>query len=1146
MNNFEFKITGDPSNLVGALKQVEAQAKKVGDSIDASVNLDGNKGVKSFDNLISKFKEGQATASAGGGMFGSLAGTLGQLASPAGAATAALAGLALTFKAGIDAALAYDEIGDKLELSFTQAGLSGSALESQLKDTGDTALELALQFAAPADTFRNLSAQAAALGGATGQTNKDLVKLGFGIEKLTDGAVSGEAAIKVFTRGVADPTNADAIDKLKKKLPALGDALESGGTSAAKIQKALEALNPTFTTLQAQAGDAGSTIERFKIIGGEAFKQVAGTIYDKVSAALSGVADVLGTINFKGIIEGAKVVGSVIGEVFVGVVKVLKSIVSGIYNLVSPVIDALGQLFSTGGSATDWGETLSQVIGTVSDVFAGIADIFYSAFKPIVSVFVEVIKYITGFASSSQDAGKASTTFSDKIIGVRATIAGLIAGVKEAIAIISEMAVAFVHFDFSKIGDLLSGFGARVADTFKAKKDESYNLIKETQAQEDQLAADRKKKDAKEKKEKEKKEKSALALAIESFKREEAINSQRIDLLQKTTEAEEIARTKSTEISKDTKLGFAAQDVEEAKKKLEDYIKILGITLDAKGEVGTIGVKGDEKEFEQVRAEFLKLKTDIQTKYAAKYKIELASSSEDFKKQVDDITGKIKLIQDDASVKVLLELGKDEFDKQINKAKTDFATQIQAIQALTSVAKDSKEKENLNNLLSDLLKRRTKFETDLASTESEYADKRKVAALNAIEDTAQRELELKIYSIEKTRDKEIEEGKKIGVSTLAVEARYNKEIADLRAGSLKKTGDIYVDTFKTVAKNAKALLGDTFGTINDKIVDGALRVADAYALQVAELKKARDEGSKKATEDLSRITTETESLEKQLAKRSISLEEFSSRSLELERQAQETKLQIKTDGELALQALQDSVNSIASTKLAEFSKGQQDQFIQNASDGKVAFDLLASSYAGSVGAMIVSGQNLGTALGRAAFDALQSLVPILVAQITGISLAQPDAVATFGASAIARTAILTALLQAAVSAGRAALGFKDGVVDLQGKGTSTSDSILARLSKGESVMRADVTRREKPLLEHLHKGGNSAEWFSKNLVVNNSGELQYQMVNELSHVNKRLQSVEGAIINSHSLRTINMNVEHDDTLNIRARDRYLKVRRARA
>ena len=46
-------------------------------------------------------------------------------------------------------------------------------------------------------------------------------------------------------------------------------------------------------------------------------------------------------------------------------------------------------------------------------------------------------------------------------------------------------------------------------------------------------------------------------------------------------------------------------------------------------------------------------------------------------------------------------------------------------------------------------------------------------------------------------------------------------------------------------------------------------------------------------------------------------------------------------------------------------------------------------------------------------------------------------------------------------------GFKEGVIDLQGPGTATSDSIPARLSRGESVMTAEETAKYKPVLQAI-------------------------------------------------------------------------------
>lgn len=52
----------------------------------------------------------------------------------------------------------------------------------------------------------------------------------------------------------------------------------------------------------------------------------------------------------------------------------------------------------------------------------------------------------------------------------------------------------------------------------------------------------------------------------------------------------------------------------------------------------------------------------------------------------------------------------------------------------------------------------------------------------------------------------------------------------------------------------------------------------------------------------------------------------------------------------------------------------------------------------------------------------------------------------------------------------APLGFKDGVIDLKGPGTMTSDSIPAKLSRGESVMTAKETRSSMQTLKMIRAG----------------------------------------------------------------------------
>jgi hypothetical protein len=71
----------------------------------------------------------------------------------------------------------------------------------------------------------------------------------------------------------------------------------------------------------------------------------------------------------------------------------------------------------------------------------------------------------------------------------------------------------------------------------------------------------------------------------------------------------------------------------------------------------------------------------------------------------------------------------------------------------------------------------------------------------------------------------------------------------------------------------------------------------------------------------------------------------------------------------------------------------------------------------------------------------------------------------FVAAAIAGQGAVQALFVAKQKPPR----FKEGVIELQGKGTGTSDSIPAMLSKGESVMTAEETREHKSLFNAIRK-----------------------------------------------------------------------------
>jgi hypothetical protein len=162
-------------------------------------------------------------------------------------------------------------------------------------------------------------------------------------------------------------------------------------------------------------------------------------------------------------------------------------------------------------------------------------------------------------------------------------------------------------------------------------------------------------------------------------------------------------------------------------------------------------------------------------------------------------------------------------------------------------------------------------------------------------------------------------------------------------------------------------------------------------------------------------------------------------------------------------------------------------------------------------ATVAAGKDAKKAVLKSAFDILQSLVPVLVAQITGISLASPESVATFGIAGVAKAAALTAVLQGIIAAARSAVGFKEGGYTGD-KGTS---DVAGVVHGREFVMTADETRKHRGLFEHIHKGGDPYVFMARNMMqsnelsklsVNSSGAI----VRELQRANSRLERVESA------------------------------------
>lgn len=97
-------------------------------------------------------------------------------------------------------------------------------------------------------------------------------------------------------------------------------------------------------------------------------------------------------------------------------------------------------------------------------------------------------------------------------------------------------------------------------------------------------------------------------------------------------------------------------------------------------------------------------------------------------------------------------------------------------------------------------------------------------------------------------------------------------------------------------------------------------------------------------------------------------------------------------------------------------------------------------------------------------------------------------------------------------------GFSEGVIDLQGPGTSKSDSINARLSKGESVMTAEETKSNKNLFKGIRtKNKPLIQEGIFNLLANTGVTLPAELPKKLTGKKQQIQNaVIGNLISDYS------------------------------
>lgn len=276
----------------------------------------------------------------------------------------------------------------------------------------------------------------------------------------------------------------------------------------------------------------------------------------------------------------------------------------------------------------------------------------------------------------------------------------------------------------------------------------------------------------------------------------------------------------------------------------------------------------------------------------------------------------------------------------------------------------------------------------------------------------------------------------------------------------------------------------------------AQKVKEQEAAEAQKVADARIAAEQQVTDAIAQQQRERELAQADDTQKQILLaQEAAAKEIDIVRKASQTLREIAAGDEEALlaikqreaqgvglieQNLQDRIAEIRAAAQPAEDPEAEAQKLQDQLDRRLAIidageQALAGIISDAASGNEAIAENAAKALVDVGLKALEAQVPLWVAQITGTSLAQPDSVATFGTTGLARAAIITALLRAALGGVRAAVSgaFHDGGLVGRDGGTKVHggrDGWLARVERGEYVMPTSKTARYMPYLEAMRDG----------------------------------------------------------------------------
>ena len=926
---------------------------------------------KDAEGIGSKLKDSFSGANLGAGLVGGLAGGL----ASAGIG-AAVQGIQSLGKAIFDGAVRADEFGDKLEVAFKQQGVKDIA--GEIDKVRASSLALANSLGLPVERTRELAGTVATLGGVTGAQAEGLTKLAAGIETFTDGTVKGEAVAKAFSRGLADPEGAAAIEALSKKYPQLAETLKSTLSPTEKLAEANKILGTSFATIAAQQSDAGGTFNKLSNAVSEAFEKIGGAINDVINTLIPLFTETLGpafaelsntvTQYVERLWSVAGPILALIGGAIVlnisNMISVAVEAVNSFYEIAvyafDEIVNALQPLITAIKSALGMDGAIGEgvdAVGVLQDVMSGFSYIIGAVFDVITKLGKIIIDvFVAGFTASINVIVAVGTA----IVEFGKYIGNLILQIPGVTTVMNGLRSAFetVYNFFANLPQVINDvqiYLKAIGYTFQ----------------------------------------SIFSILKESF--DAALN------LDFGTAANKLASV----FESSTWVNAFSSNLQKARNELKETTSQVGVL---------------KKSFDDVAGE----KATIATPKAK------SGTGKAIAKEVKEDAEK-ELKEKPINVKVVLG---GENDKEL---------QSQLKTALSGLEKESGTiQTSLEKLVPNI---GAKTQEELDSTIAQYE--------SYVQFIKQQSLE-----IEEARNIAIGLGDEKAQQQLDNIISYNNQALEATKTSLKKYTE---ESAKTIGNNTL-----------EYQVQNALQTSFLDVFNSDKIRKEKETNEAIKKERLDSLNAEEKDLNKSLAKREISAEEYAAKLADINKGREDAESKTNNN---ALKNLKRVGDQTAASVL----KSQGDIFKKNAEKmegNEKVFNEFVGNTLNQFSVLAASGTatlaDFGAAAAGAAFDAVAAMIPSFVTGILGTSIITLGPI--LGPLAAAS---LTGVLYGLLGLARSASGFKDGVVGLHGEGTETSDSIPAWLSRGESVITARATSNNRDELEFMNNTGLSIAEFYK-------------------------------------------------------------------